>query len=299
MQRHYHRRLNRLIDRITLREARELEQHPTESKPPKPGKEQPAVAPATAANHSAAAPEACTGKGPQSTRSPDLSPSPGSTSGRPARYTPGKKLILTPRDRELTDSLLFKVKLLSLRQIADAWWGGQVPNARRRLHRLADKGFLLPVTVSARPLPPLRQPICEWHPGDPSPDFGQIAYRLQSRWTQPTRRMATWIATPRAAKLLGGVGHEQLNNPVQAGHDLGVAAVWLRLRETSPAWAEAWQGEQLWAEQRRGEKLPDAFIVGTGGNPICVVEFGGTYGSDRVEAFHVDCARRNLPYQIW
>ena len=210
-----------------------------------------------------------------------------------------RRMIFTDRDRELLQALLVKVRLFSLRQIATAWWEGEIANARRRLRQLADTDLATRVTVPARPLPSLERPVAIWRPGQQPPRFGQISYELKNRWTRPVRQCAAWIATPRAANLLGGVGRNQPKNVSQSSHDLGVAAVWLRLRDASPAWAEAWQGEDLWAETRRGQKLPDAFIVGPDGNPVAVIEFGGSYDATRVEAFHNDCAGRGLPYQIW
>ncbi len=209
------------------------------------------------------------------------------------------KLILTERDRDVLQALLIKVRLFSLRQITDGWWRGELANARRRLRRLAVNMLVTRVTVLAKPLPPLERPVAMWRSGQSPPRFGQVAYELKGRWTRPVRRCAAWIVTPRAANLLGGVASDRLKNPSQSSHDLGVAAVWLRFRQTAPAWAEAWQGEDLWADARRGEKLPDAFIVGHEGKPACVIEFGGSYDAIRVQAFHDDCANRGLPYQIW
>ena len=50
---------------------------------------------------------------------------------------------------------------------------------------------------------------------------------------------------------------------------------------------------------RPGEKRPDALLVGPGGQPRLVVEFGGRYDAARVRDFHQDIARRDLPYQLW
>jgi hypothetical protein len=80
---------------------------------------------------------------------------------------------------------------------------------------------------------------------------------------------------------------------------LGVAAVWLRLHAQAPAWAAAWKSEDLLAHTRRGEKLPDAFVVNEAGETTWVIEFGGSYDVHRVQQFHDDCEYRNLPYQIW
>jgi hypothetical protein len=91
----------------------------------------------------------------------------------------------------------------------------------------------------------------------------------------------------------------ELKHPTQATHDLGVAAVWLRLQEVAPEWATAWRGEDLFAHTRHGEKIPDAFIVDANEQVTWVIEFGGAYDRERLRAFHADCASRRVSYQIW
>jgi hypothetical protein len=108
-----------------------------------------------------------------------------------------------------------------------------------------------------------------------------------------------WIATEKASQIFGGAQRGELKHPLQATHDIGVAAVWLRLREIAPQWAMAWRGEDLLAHTRLGEKLPDAFIVDKNEKVLWVIEFGGSYDARRVKAFHEDCAARDLPYQLW
>ena len=209
-------------------------------------------------------------------------------------------LQLTDRDRELLQSLALKVRVFSQRQIADDFWDGSLPNARRRLKRLLDQELLLRVTVHARSLPLLESPLASWRPGDPEPDFGKLAYQCQARWRQrPVRPCSAFIASSKAAQLFGAAHRGELSNPTQATHDLGVAAVWLRLRQIAPEWSTAWQGEDLLAHTRVGEKLPDAFIVNSQAQVTCVIEFGGSYDTERVKAFHHDCLRRQLPYQLW
>ena len=209
-------------------------------------------------------------------------------------------LHFTNRDQEISDALTQRVRLFSQRQIADSWFNGEVVNARRRLTRLAQQALLARLTVHARPAPPIDAPLVQWRPNDPTPAFGPIAYRCQQRWRhRPPRPTTAWLATERTAQIFGGVGRGDLKNPLQATHDLGVAAVWLRLREVSPQWAMAWQSEDLLAHTRRGEKLPDAFIVDQAGQVLWVIEFAGGYDTERIEAFHRDCATRELPYQLW
>lgn len=209
-------------------------------------------------------------------------------------------LHVTKRDHEVVQTLVQRVRLVSGRQAADHWWGGELANARRRLKRLAAEGLIANTTVLARTLPELESPLANWRPGDPAPDFGGVAYRCQDRWRRrPPRPCTVWIACERAARLFGGVRRGELKQPTQATHDLGVAAVWFRLRQVSPEWAAAWRGEDLLAHTRQGQKLPDAFLVDAHERVVWVIEFGGGYDAARVQAFHEDCERRGLPYQLW
>ena len=47
-------------------------------------------------------------------------------------------------------------------------------------------------------------PVFKWKPGDAAPDFGQLAWTLQSRWTEPAREVTVYLATRRAASIFGG-----------------------------------------------------------------------------------------------
>ena len=209
-------------------------------------------------------------------------------------------LHLTPRDRAIVQALVQKVRLFSQRQIVDHWWNGELANSRRRLKRLADRNLLQRTFAMARPAPVFESPLVTWKPGDAAPDFGKISYRCQARWRiRPARQCVVWLATEVASQAFGGTARGELRHPTQATHDLGVAAVWLRLHQVAPKWAAAWRGEDLLAHTRRGEKLPDAFIVDDAEQVIWVIEFGGGYDAERVEAFHQDCVSRNLPYQLW
>jgi hypothetical protein len=211
-----------------------------------------------------------------------------------------QELQVRDRDQELMQSLSQKVRFFSQRQVAEEFWNGAMPNAKRRLKQLARNGLLSRITIHARTIPVLESPLASWRPGDSTPNFGQVAYRCQNRWRKrPVRPCTAWIATEKAAQLYGGVRRGELKNPLQATHDLGVAAVWLRLRQVAPQWATAWRGEDLLAHPRLGEKVPDAFIVDPQEQVAWVIEFGGGYDSDRIQAFHEDCTQRSLPYQLW
>ena len=176
--------------------------------------------------------------------------------------------------------------------------GGEVTSTIRK--GIVDADLLKRITVHARSLPAIDRPVVRWQPTQAAPAVGQVSQALQARWQRRAVRAQTaYIATARASQIFGGKTRGELKNPLQATHDLGVAAVWLHFDAHKPELADAWQGEDLMAHTRRGEKCPDAFIVDEAGEVMCVVEFGGAYDAERVRAFHHDCASRGLAYQIW
>jgi len=204
------------------------------------------------------------------------------------------------RDEEILRTLTTKVRLFSLRQIANLWWNGDLANTRRRLRQLTEAELLLSAKVLARPILELNGPIVDWRPGNLNPDFGKIANICQSRIRRiPVRTTGVFIATARTARLFGGRCRGELTHPAQATHDLGVAAVWIHFSVNGPEIAASWVGEDILSVTRAGQKCPDAFILGGDGSVTSVVEFGGDYDRNRIQAFHDDCLHRILPYQLW
>jgi hypothetical protein len=210
---------------------------------------------------------------------------------------------LVARDDDILRTLALRLRLLSLDQVASTWWEpGErgLVNARRRLALLVDAGMLRRLRVQVRPLPPLDRPALAWRPDDPEPDFGAVAWCLQSRWKEPARATTVYIATRRGANQYGGRQRGELRREFQATHDLGVSAIYLRLRATNECEAKDWIGEDVLAPHRRGEKLPDAVLAhGPEARPRMVLEFGGSYDADRVRLFHRSCVDERQPYQLW
>lgn len=210
-----------------------------------------------------------------------------------------KTLSLTPRDLIVLEALSLRVRLIGLRQLADALWFGHAPNTRRRLRQLVSAELLRRDIVPARPLPEIVAPICAWQPGAPEPDAGQVSFCLRCRWTYTALRpTVVYLPTDKTVTHFGGRAHHRQIS-TQVTHDLGVAAVWLWFQVNAPRLAAAWCGEDMIAPDRRGETLPDAVLLGPDGEPATMIEFGGSYGPRRITEFHDDAAMRGLPYQIW
>lgn len=208
-------------------------------------------------------------------------------------------LRLHRRDLLLLEALALRIRLVGQRQAAEAFWAGHLANARRRLTQLVQTGFLIRAIVNAQPLPELLTPVLRWQPGQPDPDAQQVSFQLKSRWRyRALRPTVVFFATETTIAQFGG--RERSRTLVtQTTHDLGVTSVWLRFYQESTSSAQMWVGEDILAPSRVGQKLPDAALVNAHGDPILLIEFGGSYGPQRVKDFHDDASARRLSYQLW
>ena len=209
------------------------------------------------------------------------------------------ELRLQPRDLMLLEALALRVRLISQRQAAEAFWHGHLANARRRLNRLAECGMVTRSVVNAQPLPELEQPVVRWQPEQPAPDSHRVAFQLQNRWRfRALRQTVVYFPTVKTIAQFGGRQRSQ-TKVTQMTHDLGVTAVWLKYAQQDSTLSATWIGEDVLAPTRIHQKLPDAALTDQHGEPKLLIEFGGSYGPERVADFHDDAAARELPYHLW
>ena len=198
-------------------------------------------------------------------------------------------------------ALCYKCRLLTFTQIHLTWWGRKyskesVHNALRKLVR---QNLLVKNRVIAYPMLKLNGPVFSWKPGEADPDCSAISNILQSRWRDAERRLFTvYLPSRRTLRALGGKGGS-LPALGQETHDIHVSEIFCKLFSRNIKAANDWVGEELLKASRKGEKLPDALLVNSSGEPYLVIEFGGAYACDRVDSFHKDCVYRQLPYQLW
>ena len=98
---------------------------------------------------------------------------------------------------------------------------------------------------------------------------------------------------------MGGGALGSVRNLCQTTHDLHVSQVFLFYRENRPDLASLWVGEDSVIPLNEHEKRPDAVLLNEAKEILRVVEFGGAYKADRVQAVHDFCWQRNLPYELW
>lgn len=208
---------------------------------------------------------------------------------------------LTKRDEELLLALSRSVRLLTPDQISKCWWHESengIALARRRLRQLAAHGHVQRVQVFARRLSSVSTPVYCWCPGQSSPNFEAISYKLQSRWQAPPRRITAFIAGTNTRKAFGCKGTGELKRSFQMGHDIGLSDVFVHYFVCDPTLIQYWWGEDQ--INTKGKKVPDAVIATSrDARPDRVVEFGGSYNARRVEQFHATCKREKLEYELW
>jgi hypothetical protein len=211
---------------------------------------------------------------------------------------------LTARDCEILESLARKVRAFSVSQVARGWWKesrNPTAFAHRRLSQLANAGYVRTLIVHVSPLLDLGEPLYVWCEGRPVPDFGSLAWRLQSRWPetapQPTEVI---VAAPAANNQFGGPVSRPRFTSHHATHDLHVSELFLRFRETRSEDVAGWLGEDIRPKSGYRLKDPDVLIeTGSGRRPL-VIEFGGrSYEATHLRAFHEDCAARGRNYELW
>ncbi len=222
----------------------------------------------------------------------------------PTGMKPSVSVQLSERDRQLLAILTRKIRVLTIEQIARTWFhNSDNPKAaaKRRVKRMSEAGWLATKTMLAHPEILLEEPVFKWLPGNESPGFGQIAYRLKARWNQSPVSTSFVLATSQAGRTFGGYVADRAPRQSEASHDLHLAQVYLLYRVDRPASAKRWVSEhQLYAEGGgRGERLPDAILRHPSRNRSkdYIIEFGGAYSKSKLSEFHA--ALSHLRYEIW
>lgn len=210
---------------------------------------------------------------------------------------------MTPRRKQLFRHLCRDVRIVSEAQASGVMAiGGPGPaDVRRELAGLVIKDFLRRDRVIARVLPPLTEPIARWSPGEPPPDFGALAWRLEKRWDVPPQVLPVYRAGPGARRVYGSGTCSGGLNFAALSHDLACADMLIAFAARYPERLPHWVGEDVRKDGlARGEKLPDVILFDDNLKPYLVCEMAGSYPKVRLEAFHTYASVvLNLPYELW
>jgi hypothetical protein len=214
---------------------------------------------------------------------------------------------LSGRDIEIIETLVMRVRTLSLPQVARTWWSGAADAsvaARSRLVHLSSAGLVHSFKMLAHPEIEIREPLATWRPGLPTPDLASVSYRARARWSEPASSTELVSATTAAAERFSGHGGRRPRTS-EAGHDIHLAAVFLLMKQELPTRARSWRSEAFLLAERRADrarpaasgKLPDAMV--RDGSSCTAIEAVGTYSTDKLEGFHRYCESAGLGYELW
>lgn len=207
---------------------------------------------------------------------------------------------MTDAEREITETLTQKLSMLTLRQLARAWFGGESESraAERSLDGLCRRGWLRRVPVTAHPELELEQPLGVWAPGEAAPRFGHLAHRNRKRWCREPERTVVYFGTEQAAEVYGGQPGRA--KALHLSHDISLSGVYVRLLASRPAEAALWVSEKTLAPEREDDVLPDAVLREPHGALRRVIEFvGSSYTAERLEELYLDCETRSVPIEFW
>jgi len=198
--------------------------------------------------------------------------------------------VLSKTGERILLTLIRKVRVLSLQQIADGWFAGCVKNAKSETKSLIDFGFLEDFQDLVGS--PLRTtaPLYSWTPTDlHEPDFEKLAYGCRSRWLGEPRNQTIFFATREAVVAMVGFTNGKAPPSMSIWHDHGDGR-WRR-----------WQGEdQLKFDGycRGKTAIPDAAIRNRKNRlEDVIIEIGGQYQANRLSEFHSDY--QAYRYEIW
>ncbi len=211
--------------------------------------------------------------------------------------------MIVERDWSILRALTFAVRVMSVEQIAQHWWGESSSESRAQvaensLARLCKAELLNRLKLLAYPLPKITEPVIAWKVGEADPDYYAVEYKVQNRWPEKPSYIPAYEVGNKAVKYFG-VNRPKPITVGQESHDLGQAQVYLTYLEHWPEPAADWKGEETYRDVRKGQKLPDAMLFDPSGEPYRVIDFAGRYDARRLKAFHEDCKMRNLPYELW
>lgn len=211
--------------------------------------------------------------------------------------------MMTAARVRLLEALCRHVRVVAADQAATLLGldAGQTADVTRLLADLVATNFLRRHRVIARRPTPLAEPLVEWHPGDPPPDFAALAWRLDRRWDVPPRPVPVYRAGPAARAVFGSGTCATGLNLAALGHDLACTDLLLAFAAARPERVRHWVGEDLRkAGLRHGEKLPDVVLYGDDHRPYLMCEVAGAYPAARLSALHAFAATvLNLPYELW
>jgi hypothetical protein len=202
--------------------------------------------------------------------------------------------------RDIFDSLTHHCRVMTAEQIANYWFAhtaSPVKIAHQFLRRQQRQQLLKLEHAMIHPPLELVEPIIDWKPGfSDEPHWESIAWQVQSRWNRNPVRAIIVSATHEARYLCGGAIGGRSIRQTEISHDITLAQLWLRLRQTAPEIAAQWIPEDAISAERLGKRRPDAFL-GNDDSQIAIELGGKAYSAKRLSAIHA--AHRHRHYHLY
>ena len=153
--------------------------------------------------------------------------------------------------------------------------------ARQALRRLCETGLLCCGEFDVAECSIGEKPLWSSESGT-APDYDALAYTLELRFSQGSKRARVYWPSAEFAKRYGSwSGRDTYPSPHKISHDLLVTDVWVHLWRTSLSL----DGDCYWMSERRVQwmlnkentkgPIPDGLIVG--GPRLKAIEIGGNY----------------------
>ena len=199
----------------------------------------------------------------------------------------------------LLRALALQTPCLTSSQITRGWFAKNEDAqaaTEQSLARLSAARLITQRVVEAHPLQTLEKPLFTWQPGDAPPGERRLlnlALRARERWQAAYVPTTIYVAAKKANQLFGAFLAASHTRECEATHNLHLGELLVRYRTVRPKLAAAWWGEAAFPKlgfDIKGMKDPDAFLLNTHRQAVCVVEFTGSYSVEHLQKFHEHCA---------
>ncbi len=207
---------------------------------------------------------------------------------------------MKPHEEQLLRVLSDSVRVLTLQQIAQAWWTDSRwgrSRASTSMKDLAQEGWLHRQRVLSRTIHSFASPLVDWQPGDRRPEFASVARGLHRRAMVAAKPIEVVYAAQRAVTFFGS-GRAPAIKLTQMTHDLNVSELYLHYRRNGFA-RRHWVSEDRLPRDWPLRERPDGLLRNNRGKLIRAVEYGGDYPESRLVELHTGLASIHLRYQLW
>ncbi len=210
-------------------------------------------------------------------------------------------MSLSERERDIYTRLGSKLRGVGLPQLLRGFFpdsaSGRI-NGKRWVSARERSGLLETFTVLCRPVVDVEL-YFRGEPGLPPPDFAELSRESCRRWDIPSQPTTIVRGTTKLRNIVGGPSQMRFRAIGQIGHDLGTAAVYLKLLRDAPELTDGWLCEDEIEDPAYKEAKSDAVILNQAGEVIHVVEFASGYQSEKFAKIDRTFRPDGIPYEIW